>query len=141
MSEVFGVYSNLSCQTQIRLNKINKIKDYLNTEICEREAMNKRRYFAAFNYFDNALIVLYATRGGISIGSFTHVIDTAVGIGNSIFSFALSVTTEIIKKLLKTTRNKNNKWIKIDIIVRNKLNSTEKMISEALVDSESSQEE
>ena len=109
MSEVFGIYSNLSGQTQIRLNKINKNKDYFIAEICEIEAMSKRRYFAAFKYFDNALIVLYGRHGGVCIGSFTHVIDTAVGIGYSVFSFELSVTTGITKKLLKTTRNKNNK--------------------------------
>ena len=65
--EVTNRYLNLSDQTKCRLNEINKIKDYFNSEIHERKIMNKKlsKYIAAFDYFDRALIVLSATSGEI----------------------------------------------------------------------------
>ena len=50
MSEVTNTYSNLSNETKFRLNEINKIKDYFNAEIQERNIMSKklRNYIAAY---------------------------------------------------------------------------------------------
>ena len=70
--------------------------------------MSKRhsKYIASFDYFDKFLIVLSAKSGGISIATFVTVIWTPVEIISASFSFALSITTGIVKKLLKTTQNK-----------------------------------
>ena len=46
----------------------------------------------------------------------------------------------IVKKLLKTTRNKKKRHSKIVILARTKLNSIESKISEALINNESSHE-
>ena len=48
------MHSNLSDQIKFRLNEINKIRDYFNSEIQERKTMSKklRKYNAAFDYFD-----------------------------------------------------------------------------------------
>ena len=46
-----------------------------------------------------------------------------------------------MKKLLKTTRNKNKKQNKIAELARSKLHSMESKISEALINSEISHEE
>ena len=58
--EVTNTYFNLSDQNKSRLNEINKIKDYFNSEIPERKIMSKKlsKYIAAFDYFDKTLIVL-----------------------------------------------------------------------------------
>ena len=50
----------LNDQTKFRLNEINKIKDYFNSEIQERKTMNKKlsKYTDAFDYIDKILIVL-----------------------------------------------------------------------------------
>ena len=58
----------MSDQTKFRLNEINKIKDYFNSEIQERKIMSKKlsKYIAAFDYIDKTLIVLSATSGRIS---------------------------------------------------------------------------
>ena len=73
--------------------------------------MRKRlsKYVASFEYFDNSLIVLSATSGGISMASFATVIVAPVRIASASFSFAFSITTGIVKMLLKTTRNKKEK--------------------------------
>ena len=99
----------LNDQQQFRLNKINKMKDYFVAEIKERELMIKwfKKYIASFDYFDKSSIVLSVTTGSISTASFATVIGAPVGMESA--SLALSISTEIIKKLLKTTRNKKRK--------------------------------
>ena len=45
-------------QANFRLNEINKIKDYFNSEIQKRKTMSKElsKYIAAFDYVDKTLI-------------------------------------------------------------------------------------
>ena len=56
-------------------------------------------------------------------------------------SLAFSITTGIVKKLLKTTRNKKKKYNKMFMLARSKLNSIESKISEALINNEISHED
>ena len=107
----------LSDQQQFRLNKTNKIKDYLVAEIKKRELMSKRTV-------------------SIYIASFAIVIGAPVGMESTSFSLSFSISTGIIKKLLKATRNNKKKRNKIVILARSKLNSIDSKISEALIDNE-----
>ena len=133
----------LNDQQQFKVNKIHEIKDYFVAEIKERELMSKRlsKYIASFDYFDKSLIVLSVTTGSISIASFATVIGAPVGIVSASFTLAFSISTGIIKKLLKTTRNKKKKHNKIVMLARSKLNSIESKISEALINNEISHED
>ena len=141
------MYPNLSAplsdQQQFRLNKINEIKDYFVAEIKERELMSKRlsKYIASFDYFDKSLIVLSVTTGSISIASFATVIGAPVEMMSASCSLAFSISTGFVKMLLKTIINKKEKHNKIVILAKNKLNSTESKISEALVNNEISHED
>ena len=116
---------SLSGQTKFRLNEINKIKDYFNSETQERKTMSKKliKYIAAFDYIDKTLIVLFATSGGISIISFTSVIRVPAGLANASFTLMFSLTTGIIKKILKVTRKKKNKHNKIVMLAKSKLSN------------------
>ena len=67
------------------------------------------KYIAAFDYIDKTLIVLYATSRGISIISFTSVIEVPAGIASASFALVFSLTTGIVKKLFKMTRKKKEK--------------------------------
>ena len=67
------------------------------------------KYIAAFDYIDKTLIVLSATSGGISIISFTSVIGVPAGLASASFTLIFSLTTGIIKTLLKVTRKKKKK--------------------------------
>ena len=87
------------------------------------------------------LVVLSATSRLISIIYFLSVIGGPVGIASASFSLEFSLTTGIIKKLLKITRNKNNKHDKFLNLTRSKLNSIEKLVYQALIDLEISYEE
>ena len=105
--------------------------------------MSKRlsKYIASFEYFDKSLIVLSVTTGSISIASFATVIGAPVGIISASFSLAFSISTGIIKKLLKTTRNNNKKHNNIVMLARSKSNSIESKISEALINNVISHED
>ena len=102
---------SLNDQTKFGLNKINKIKDYFNSEIQERKTMSRKlsKYIAAFDYIDKTLIVLSATSGGISIISFTSATGIPAALANASFTLVFYSTTGIIKKLLKITRKKKKK--------------------------------
>ena len=134
--------SNLDNQ-QFRLNKINEIKNCFIAEIKERELMSKRlsKYIASFDYFDNSLIVLLAKSGGISIASFATLIGKPVGRASASLSLTFSLSTGLVKKLLKTIRNKKKKHDKIVMLARSKLNSIENKISEALMNNKITHED
>ena len=74
------------------------------------------------------------TTGSFSIASFATVIGATVGIVRASFSLAFSISTGLIKKILKITRNKKKKHNKIIMLARSKLNSIESKISKALKD-------
>ena len=137
--ETHNIYPNLgiplSDQQQLMLNKINEIKDYIVAETKERKLMSKRlhKYIASFDYFDKLSFVLPVTTDGISIASFATDIGAPVGMTSARFSLAFSISTEIIKKLLKTMRNKKQKHNKIVMLARIKLNRIESEISGVLI--------
>ena len=98
--------------------------------------------YSSFDYFDKSLIVLSATSGSIFNASFATVIGTPVGISSAIFSIiTFSLSTGLVKKLLKTTRNKKKKHHKIVMLARSKLNSIERKISEALMNNQINHED
>ena len=99
------------------------------------------KYVASFDYFDESLIVLSATTDSISIAPFATIIEAPVEIVSPSFSLAFSISTRIIKKLLKLTRNTKKKHNKIVMLARSKLNSIESKISEALINNEISHED
>ena len=102
---------------------------------------NLSKYIAAFDYIDKTPIVLSATSGGISIISFTSVIGISAGLASTSFTLVFSLTTGIIKKLLKIARKKKKKHNKIVILAKNKLSSIETLMSQALIDLDISHEE
>ena len=77
--------------------------------------MSKRliKYTASFDNFDKSLIVLSATSGGISIGSFSTVLEVPVGIASVRFGLVFSMSTGILKTLLKRAKNNKKKHNKL----------------------------
>ena len=115
MGEVTNIYPNLKDHQKFRLDKINEIKDYFIAEIRERELTSKRlsKYTTYFDYFDKSLIALSETSGIMSIALFANVISAPVGKASASFSFAFSLTTGIVKKLLEITQCKYKSIIKL----------------------------
>ena len=99
------------------------------------------KYIDSFDYFGKSLIALSIITGSISFASFATVIGAPVGIASASFSLAFSISTGIVKKLLKTSRNKKKKYNKIVMLARSKLNDLENKISEILINNENSHED
>ena len=116
-------------KTKFRLDEISKIENYFHEEINQRKSCSKKlsKYVAVFDYIDQALIVLSATSGGVSIISFTSIIGAPVGIASASFTLIFSLTG-IVKKFL----NKKKKHDKIFILAKSKLNSVETLISQSI---------
>ena len=87
--------SNLNNQ-QFSLNKISEIEDYFIAENKEIELMSKKR-----------------SKGRVSIASFATAIGAPTGITSASLSLAFSLCAELVKELLKATRNKKKKRNKI----------------------------
>ena len=69
--------SQLNDLTKFRLDEINKIKDYLNSEIKERKDIIKKisKYIVAFDYADKLFITLSASFGTLSIASHATMLE------------------------------------------------------------------
>ena len=99
------------------------------------------KYTAALDYTNKTLIVLSATSGGISIISFTNIMGIPARVISASLTLFFSLTTGIIKTLLKEARKKKNKHSKIIMLAKSKLNSIESLMSQALIDLDISHEE
>ena len=77
--------TNLTNQTKFRLDEISKIGNYFIEEINQRKSCSKKlsKYVALFDYIDQALIALSATSDGVSIISFTSIVEAPVGIASA----------------------------------------------------------
>ena len=100
--------TNLSEQTKFRLDEISKIENYFIEEINQRKSCSRKlnKYVAVLDYIDQALTVLSATSGGVSIISFTIIVGAPFGIASASLTLFFSLTTGITKKLLSITRKK-----------------------------------
>ena len=134
---------NLANQAKFRLDEISKIENYLIEESNWRKPCSKKlsKYVTVFDYIDQALIVLSAASGGVSIISFTSIVGAPVGIASASFTLIFSLTTGIVKKLLNITRKKKKKHDKILMLAKCKLNSIETLVLQALTEMEISHEE
>ena len=133
--------TNFSEQTKFRLSKIIGTEDYFHQEINQRKSYSKKlnTYVSAFDYVDKILIILSAASTGVCIILSASVVRVPVGTASTIFTIIFSLTTGIIKKLLRITRNKKKKNDKTLMLAKTKFNSIETL--QALIDIEISHEE
>ena len=69
--------SELKDLTKYRLDEINKIKEYFNTETKERKNIIKKisNYIVALDYADKPFITLSALFGTLSIASYEQLLE------------------------------------------------------------------
>ena len=74
----------------------------------EKELISKNlsKCIAFLDYFDKSLNVLPILLGSISIASFATIIGAPAGIIGASRGFAFSITSGVVKKFLKTIRNR-----------------------------------
>ena len=73
--------TSLTNKAKFRLDEISNIENYFIKEINQRKSCRKKlsKYVAFFDYIDEALIVLSATSGEVSIISFTGIVGAPAG--------------------------------------------------------------
>ena len=130
-------------QTRLRLDEINKIKNYFNLEVKERKETTKKlsKYIVLFNYAEKIFITLPTSFGTLSLLSHATIVGIPVGIAGSSLTALFSLTTGIVKKILNTLRKKKKKHNKIIVLARNKLNIIETLMSQTLIDFDISHED
>ena len=135
--------SELKDLAKYRLDEINNIKEYFNSEIKERKDVVKKlsKYIVAFDHADKVFITLSASFGTLSIASYATVVGIPAGIAGASLTLIFTVTTGMVKTLLNITRKKKKKHNKIIALARSKLNIIENLISQALTDFELTHEE
>ena len=126
-----------------RLDEINKIKYYFNNEIKERKDIIKKlnKYLVRFDYLDKIFITLSASFGTLSIASYASVVGIPAGITGASLTLVFTLVTGISKSLLNLTKKRKKKHNKIIVLVKNKLNTIDTLLSSALNDSKISHEE
>ena len=85
---------------KFRLDEIDKIKYYLNSEIKERKDIIKKisKYIVAFDYADKRFITLSVSFGTLSIVSYATIVGIPVGIAGASLTLIFTVTTGVVKK-------------------------------------------
>ena len=132
-----------STANKYRLDEINKIRDYFDSEIKERKDIIKKlnKYLVSFDYLDKIFITLSASFGTLSIVSQATVIGIPAGITGASLTLIFTIGTGISKTLLKVTEKRKKKHNKIIELARSKLNTIDTLLSSALNDSEISHKE
>ena len=92
--------TNLTNQTKFQLDEISKIENYFIEELNQRKSCSKKlsKYVAVFGYIDQALIVLSATNGEVSIILFPSIVGAPVGIASASLTLFFSLATGIFTK-------------------------------------------
>ena len=106
--------SELKDLTKYRLDEINKIKDYLNSEIKERKDIIKKisKYIVAFDYADKVFITLSASFSTLNIASYATVVRIPAGIAGASLTLIFTVTTGVVKTLLNIAKKRRKNTIK-----------------------------
>ena len=103
--------TDLSEQTKFRLDEISKIENYFIEEINQRKSCSKKlsKYVAVFGNVDQALIVICAVSGGVSIILFTSIIGAPVGIVIGKVYFMFSSNNRNSQKITKYSKKQKEK--------------------------------
>ena len=132
--------TELTDVNKYRIDEINKIRDYFDNEIKERKDTIKKlnKYLV---YLDKIFITLSVSFGMLSIASYASVVGTPAGVAGCSLTLIFKIGTGITKSLLKVTKKRKKKHNKIIALAKNKLNTTDTLLSSALNDSKISHEE
>ena len=125
----------LEDQSNYRLNKISKIKDYFNEEIQYQQFLTNQlsKYLTIFDYSNIILAVLLTVFSGTNI--FSNVKNKQLlGLITSVFSLLFSLSFGIIIKLQQETKLRKKKHNKLLYLAKNKLDCIELLISNSIKD-------
>ena len=85
-------------------------------------------------YFEYFLVFISAASACVSISTFASIVAIPVGIASSAIGTKICIT-EGIKKYQSTNKKKRKKHNKLFLLAKTKFNTTEDLISKALINS------
>ena len=129
---------------EFRMKKMDEIRHYLIVEGIKQNILMKKKHkkvCRVLNYIDHSLIVIFTITGCVSISVFASLIGIPIGITSSAIGLKFCVITAGIKNYKSIINKKKKKHDKIVLLAKSELNSTEVLISKALIDSNISHDE
>ena len=132
----------LNGQTNYRIIERNRTKNYFESEIREQREIFRRlsKYVTGLDCADKILTGFSKIFSGVNI--FSHIKDKKIsGLVTSIFSLISCLSIGIIKILLYKTQKRKKKHNKIFYLGKNKADSAEMLINQAIIDLNNSHEE
>ena len=119
------------------LRKIDETINYLLEEIKHDDLMSEmyKKTYKYLNYVEHLLILVSTITGSVSVSSFASLVCVFVGITSSAVGIKIYALTVGIKKHKSIIKKKKKKHDKIVLLVKDKLNTIEVLISKALIDS------
>ena len=129
---------------EFRMKKMDEIRHYLIVEGIKQNILMKKKHkkvCRVLNYIDHSLIVIFTITGCVSISVFASLIGIPIGITSSAIGLKICVITAGIKNYKSIINKKKKKHDKIVLLAKSELNSTEVLISKALIDSNISHDE
>ena len=87
------------------------------------------------NYVENLFILAWTVTGWVSISAFASLVDIPVGITSSAVGINICAITAEIKKYKSMIKKKKKNHDKIVLLVKDKLNTIEVLISKSLINS------
>ena len=127
--------TNLEDQSNYRLSKISKLKDYFNNEIYYQQSLTNRlnKYLTVFDILNKILTVFLTVF--LSTNIFAHIKKKKLlGLIISTFSLIFSLSFGIIIKLKQEKKIKKKKHNNLLYSAKNKLDCIEMLISNLIKD-------
>ena len=122
---------------EFRLRKIDETRNYLLNEIKHNDLLSEKykKTWKYLNYVEKLLILSTTVTGCISISAFASLVCVLVGITNSAIEIKICAITAGIKKYKSVVKKIEKKHDKLVLLGKDNLNTTEILISKALIDS------
>ena len=139
---IYKIYIKYISQ-EFRLKNIDETRNYLTEKINQKDLMSKKhkKVCTTLYYIEHFLILGSTITGCISISAFASLVGIPIGIMSSAIGLKICEITAAIKKYKSIILKKKKKHDKVVLLAKSKLNSTEVLISKALIDSVISHDE
>ena len=122
---------------KFRLRKTDETRYYLLDEIKQNDLMSVKykKTCKYSNYVEHLLILVSTVAGCVSVSTFASLVFVLVGITSSAVGIKMCAITAGVKKYKAIIKKKKKNHDKIVLSGKDKLNTIEVLISEALINS------
>ena len=126
----------LEDQSNYRLNEIDKIKDYFNTEIQYQQSLTTKlsKYLTILDFSDKILTVVLKVFSGTNIFAYVKGRKQLLGLITSVFSLLFPLSFGVIIKLHQETKLRKKRLNKLLYLAKNKSDYVEMLISNSIKD-------